>query len=309
MKKSILFAKLESLDRRLKKPSREVKEEIARCAAGFEGERKLLYYLSEINGPVRILHDIRLPFPNGFAHFQIDTIVITRSLLIVIDAKHFTGHLIFDRNTRQLIRGQKMFEDPITQVHRHKRGLEHWLDKPVPIIPLVALTHSNVRMEMIPPDSPDQSIIMYVQEIPAKVDELHHQKTPILTEKEVHLLANKFQSYHRPYDPDVTTLFQIRPDQLKHGIQCPQCKMWSVKRVKRKWICSECRAVLKDPHLPALKDYVRLFGVRAVNRQIREFTGIESASTVKKLLRKWAVDKAGETKGRVYILPEEWKWE
>ncbi|OLN24135.1 hypothetical protein BTO30_01605 [Domibacillus antri] len=309
MKKSILYAKLESLDRRLIKPSREVKEEIARCAAGFEGERKLLYYLSEINGPIRILHDIRLPFPNGFAHFQIDTLVITRSLLLIIDAKHFSGHLIFDRNTRQLIRGQQTFEDPITQVLRHKRGLEHWLDKPVPILPVVALTHPNVRMEMTPSDSADQSFIMYAQEIPAKLDEFLHQKNPILTEKEVHLLANRLQFYHKPYDPDVVTQFRICPEQLQQGIQCFQCKQWSVKRVKRKWICFNCGAALKDPHLPALKDYVRLFGVRTVNRQMREFTGIESASAVKKLLRKWAVEKEGETKGRVYILPEEWKWE
>ncbi len=309
VKKSILHTKLTALNKRLIIPRKEVKEELARCEAGFEGERKLLYYLSEIEGAIRVLHDIRLPFSTGYTHFQMDTVVITQHMIIIIDAKHFSAHLIFDRVTRQLRRGNFTFDDPITQVLRHKRGLEHWLDRPIPIMAAIALTHPNVRMEMTPPDTFDQSLIMYAQEIPAKLDEFHQEKKIILTKQEVHQLANKLERCHQPHDPDIMKKFNVQPEHLQTGIHCESCHCWLVKRVKRRWICLGCGVFLKNPHIPALKEYVRLFGTQAVNKQIRAFTGIESASTAKKLLGKWAVKKEGEAKGRVYQLPEEWKWE
>lgn len=309
MRKSILHAKLMALDNRLIRPRKEIKEELARCEAGLEGERKLLYYLSEIEGSARVLHDIRLPFSTGYTHFQMDTVVIMQQMILILDAKHFSGHLVFDRLTRQLRRGNMTYDDPITQVLRHKRGLEQWLDQPVPIMAAVALTHPNVRMEINPPDALDHSLLLYAQEIPAKIDEFLQGKKIVLTKQQVYKIASELEQHHRPYDPDIMKQFHIIPDHLHTGIQCPTCQRWSVERVKRRWLCRVCQLFLKDPHIPALKEYVRLFGTKAANKQIRVFTGIQSESVAKKLLRKWAVEKNGDTKGRVYHLPEEWKWE
>lgn len=128
MKKSVLHAKLMALHNRLTRPRKEVKEELARCEAGLEGERKLLYYLSEIEGSAKVLHDIRLPFSTGYTHFQMDTVVITQQVILILDAKHFSGHLVFDRLSRQLKRGNVTYDDPITQVLRYKQRLEQWLD-------------------------------------------------------------------------------------------------------------------------------------------------------------------------------------
>ncbi|MET1032223.1 nuclease-related domain-containing protein [Domibacillus tundrae] len=309
MRKSILHAKLETLNRRLIHPSKEVKEELTKCAAGLEGERRIFYYLSEITGPVRTLHDIRLPFPSGYTHFQMDTIVITRSLIIILEAKHIHGKLLFNRHSRQLIRGSDNFDDPITQVHRHKAGLEQWLDHPVPIMPAVVLTHPNVHVTLLPEDSPDRNYLLFAPEIPSKVDEFLRGKSPILTGKEVHQLADKLQQNHRPYDPNIMERFNVQLHHLQKGIQCMMCGNWSVKKQKKTWICHSCTATLNNPHLPALKDYVKLFGVKASNKQIRSFTGIESETTAKKLLQKWSVGHNGGTKGRIYTLPENWKWE
>ncbi|MCM3788860.1 NERD domain-containing protein [Domibacillus indicus] len=309
MRKSILHAKLMALDNRLIRPRKEVKEELARCEAGLEGERKLLYYLSEIEGSARVLHDIRLPFSTGYTHLQMDTVVITQQMIFILDAKHFSGRLVFDRLTRQLRRGNVTYNDPITQVVRHKRGLEQWLDQPIPIMAAVVLTHPNVRIEITPPDAFDHSLILYAQEIPAKVHDFLQDKQTILTKPQVYKIASELERHNKPYDPDIMKQFQIELGHLYTGIQCPYCRCWSVERVKRRWLCRKCSTSLKNPHLPALKEYVRLFGTKAVNKQIRAFTGIQSESVVKKLLRKWAVEKNGDTKGRVYHLPEEWKWE
>lgn len=308
MRKSILLAKLEALDNRLIKPSKEVKEELRKCRAGLEGEKRVLYFLAEINETARVLHDIRLPFPNGFTYFQVDIMIVTRSTLIILDAKHFSGHLIFNRRTKQLIRDQQTFTDPIIQVLRHKRGLEQWLDQSIPIVPAVVLTHPNVCVEIIPEDSPDHTYILYAPELPAKMDEFLDGKKSILTIRQLHALAAKLQNHHHPYDPNILAQFAIQPSSLQTGIQCAACQKWSVKKTNRRWCCHSCGAVLKNAHLMAMKEYVRLFGTRATNKQMREFMGIESDSIVRKMLVKWSVGYEGTTRDRLYLLPNEWKW-
>lgn len=107
-----------------------------------------------------------------------DTVVITQQMIFILDAKHFSGRLVFDRLTRQLRRGNVTYDDPITQVLRHKRGLEQWLDQPIPIMAAVVLTHPNVRIEITPPDAFDHSLILYAQEISAKVHEFFRANKP-----------------------------------------------------------------------------------------------------------------------------------
>lgn len=309
VKKSIFHTKITTLQKRLIIPRRDIEEELAKCEAGFTGEKRLLYYLSEVEGTVRILHDIRLPFQSGYTHFQMDTVVITQYMIIILDAKHFSGNLVLDRVTRQLKRGHIAYEDPITQVLRHKRGLEHWLDKPIPITAAVVFTHPNVHLTITPSDSFDSSLLLYVQELPAKLDEFHQEKPMLLTKHEVHQLANKLAEHHQPHDPNVMRQFDILPVHLQSGIHCENCGRWSIKRIKRSWICTKCRKVMKDPHLIALKEYVHLFGTQASNGTIRAFLGIQSESVAKRLLQKWAVEQKGEGKGRVYQFPNEWKQE
>ncbi|WNS81151.1 nuclease-related domain-containing protein [Domibacillus sp. DTU_2020_1001157_1_SI_ALB_TIR_016] len=109
---------------------------------------------------------------------NMDTVVITQQMIFILDAKHFSGRLVFDRLTRQLRRGNVTYDDPITQVLRHKRGLEQWLDQPIPIMAAVVLTHPNVRIEITPPDAFDHSLILYAQEISAKVHEFFRANKP-----------------------------------------------------------------------------------------------------------------------------------
>lgn len=309
MKKSIFHAKLITLNRRLAKPSREIQEELAKCEAGLEGERRLIYFLSEITGPVRILHDLRLPFPNGFTYFQIDTLLITPSLLLIFEAKHIHGKLQFNRHTKQLLRGIHHFPDPITQVLRHKTGLERWLDQPMPIKCAVVLTHPAAQLSLIPEDSPDREFLLFPTDIPQKIAEWHDTSPATLPLNDIHRLVAILLKHNCPYDPDIMERFQIQPELIHRGIQCGDCMKWTVKRVKKSWVCQRCKTKLKNPHVAALKDYVRLFGTAATNQQIRHFTGIESETVVKKLLLKWSVRHEGKTKGRVYTLPESWKWE
>ncbi|WP_050183333.1 nuclease-related domain-containing protein [Domibacillus robiginosus] len=307
MKKSLWHRKLEVLESRLNPAAPQypsVKEELRKCMAGMEGEKRLYYFLSELNESFRLLHDIRLPSPNGVTHFQMDTVVVSPSVIFIFEVKHLTGHLIFNRYTNQLIRGNQTFSDPITQVHRQKRALEQWLVKPVPILPAVVVSHPNARVDIIPPDSADREFIVYPMEITSLVDAKINGRSPLLTAKEVHEISGALLKHHRPYDPGILKTFNIHPDQIQTGIRCTACKTFTVTKINKKWTCASCGSYFKTAHLAALQEYVLLFGPKITNSDLRAFLKIESRSITEKLLKKWRVDFEGTTRNYVHILPD-----
>ncbi|OXS79079.1 nuclease-related domain-containing protein [Domibacillus enclensis] len=306
MQKSIFHAKLESLDRRLIHPNQEIKQELARCSAGLKGEATIYNMLKQAPTPFHLLHDIRLPLPNRFGHFQIDILVLTRFAAFILEAKYIQGHLIFNRNTRQLIRGKQVFDDPFTQVFRHKTGLEQWLDHLLPVIPFVVMTHPNAQIDFIPPDSADRQTLLFTSEITSKLDECLASKKSLLTEQELATLAIKLKAAERPLNINILQHFHIRNEQLQQGILCEGCDHWTVQKKGKRWRCTRCKAVSVDGALLALKDYTRLFGRDITNQQIRAFAGIHSETIAKKLLQKWAVSHTGEFKIRTYQMPEQW---
>ncbi|WP_046174546.1 nuclease-related domain-containing protein [Domibacillus indicus] len=305
MKKSLWHQKVEVLYERMSPADPQynrVREELQRCVAGLEGEKRVYYFLSELNESFRILHDIRLPSPNGVTHFQIDTIVICPSIIFIFEIKHISGHLTFNRQTNQLTRGNQVFGDPIAQVQRQERFLLPWLPKPIPVLPLVVISHPRAKVDFVPEDSPDRAFLSYPAELGARMDEKLNGRLPVLSMKEVHELANRLQANHRPYDPGLLTVFGVEKDRILKGIRCPACRTLTVKKVAKRWTCLTCRQSFKTAHIKALHEYILLFGPKITNRELRDFLGIESRSVSEKLLKKWRESSEGTTRDYTHII-------
>lgn len=112
------------------KKYKEVEQDYQKRKAGYAGEKALDYYLTQL--PYRdflVFHDLRLC--NGSNCFQIDVLLVTPHLIIVVEVKNITGTLFFDTNFHQLIRTldgkRERFQDPIIQVNEHKEKLSTWL--------------------------------------------------------------------------------------------------------------------------------------------------------------------------------------
>lgn len=305
MRKSIWHQKVEALYHRLPPAHprfQEVKKELAKCNAGLEGEKRLFYFLSEINESYRILHDIRLPSANGTTHVQIDTIVICPSIIFLFEVKHISGTLLFNRYTNQLTRNDQVFGDPITQVQRQEHLFAEWLPKPMPILSAVVLSHPQAKVEFQPVDSPDLSYLLYPTNIRQRMEEKVKGRPAILSTEETYAFALKLSANHRPFDKDIFRVFQIQPADLLPGIHCPSCKKLTVVKMKRHWSCSRCQLHTKTAPVQALHDYTLLVGTAITNQKLRRFLNIESRSVSEKLLKKWREDSIGTTKGFVHMM-------
>lgn len=307
MRKSIWHQKVEALYYRLSPAHprfQEVKKELAKCNAGLEGEKRLFYFLSEINESYRILHDIRLPSANGTTHVQIDTIVICPSIIFLFEVKHISGTLLFNRYTNQMTRNRndQVFGDPITQVQRQEHFFAEWLPKPMPILSVVVLSHPQAKVEFQPVDSPDRAYVLYPTDIRQRMEGKINGLPAMLTKKETFEFAKRLAAAHKPFDQDIFHVFHIQPSDLLPGIHCPKCGTLTVIKVKRHWECSRCQLLSKTAPIQALHDYTLLVGTAITNQQLRRFLNVESRSVSEKLLRKCREDSIGTTKGFIHMM-------
>lgn len=96
---------LQALKRRLvdnHPQSAAVNDQLKLRLTGFKGELSLNYPLTFLPDDSYIFHDLRLY--DGTHHFQIDCLVVTASLLIIIEVKNIGGELFFNQRFHYLER-------------------------------------------------------------------------------------------------------------------------------------------------------------------------------------------------------------
>ncbi|WP_408006688.1 nuclease-related domain-containing protein [Pseudalkalibacillus sp. A8] len=79
-------------------------ENLMKSKAGYKGEKMLEYYLRRIpHNDYYIFHDLRLP--SKMDYFQIDILLVSLKMIILIEIKNISGTLFFDGNFNQMIGG------------------------------------------------------------------------------------------------------------------------------------------------------------------------------------------------------------
>jgi predicted RNA-binding Zn-ribbon protein involved in translation (DUF1610 family) len=107
----------------------EIEKQIKLCSYGEIGEKNIIYELKNSGIDMCVLHDIYLEY--GDLSAQIDFIVVTRKVVLVLECKNLIGNIEID-NGGNFIRtyelfGKKIKEglySPITQNERHLRVLK-----------------------------------------------------------------------------------------------------------------------------------------------------------------------------------------
>lgn len=288
----IQIRKLQALLRRIPEnhpqyPS--VKDTLGRYLAGYKGELQVDYEVSHIpEEDYHIFHDLRLQGRQSF--FQIDTLLLSKKLLITLEIKNISGTLIFDQNFHQLIRmksgEEEGFADPLSQVYRHKKELEYWLEKNrFPSLPITSLVVVSNPYSIIKSTGTIKSIIpkeYLLQKIPQI--ELSNRKE-ILSEKEFRRMSRHLIKHHTPNLDSILTRFGITPKELKKGVHCPACGYLPLEKSYGSWFCSSCKTYSKTAHIQSLEDYFFLFGQSITNGEAKEFFLIKQAYTVTRILK------------------------
>ncbi|MGM0876413.1 MAG: nuclease-related domain-containing protein [Bacillota bacterium] len=306
--------KLEALQRRLlaDHPKFEfIKESLAKRIAGYKGEQSLDYHLGFLaEHQYHILHDVRLF--DGTHYFQLDTVILSKKFILILEVKNFAGTLYFDSNFSQLIRIQdekkESFPDPILQVERQSNQLRKWLrlvkHPNLPVESLVVISTPRTMLETTPQNEKIYKKVIHSAKLPFAISSFDqdYEKKKYLSEKQLLQLSQQMVTNHTPLNIDILAQYKIPKEDILKGVICSNCEYLPLEIRKGKWICPKCSFVLKDAHLSALEDYSLLIDSTITNQEMRDFLNIQSRSVANKLLYSMKLESSGTNKGRVYFL-------
>ncbi|WP_134704645.1 nuclease-related domain-containing protein [Ammoniphilus sp. YIM 78166] len=307
----ILLQQEEALKRRLPASHphyEDLSYSIAKGRKGHAGEKQVDYEVSFLpDRDYLMFQDLRLMVGSKRA-FQIDLLILSPHLAILIETKNIYGKLFFDRFSKQVIRTyknkQEGFPNPILQGRKHQSLFQEWLVthqfSRMPVEHLVAIGDPATIVE-----TNDNAIfqkVLHAAHIPDKILELHEGTAQALlnsnaTEQLSKLLLDK----HTVYYTDVLKKYRVDPSQLIEGVLCPNCQLPGMARGHSAWHCSGCGGRSKDAHVQAVRDYLLLFG-SITNEQCRRFLKLSSPDTAKRILTSLKLPYRGLYKDRTYLL-------
>jgi hypothetical protein len=305
----IIILQYEALLRRIpaNHPKRPyILEELAKRKAGYNGENSIDYHLAMIDQKkYYIYHGLRLKV--GPHTFQIDSLLVSKNLIILIETKNIQGTLFFDEPSGQLIRTlngiETGFSDPRLQVERQETLLQQFLQQNNITCPpqksLIVI--SNPSSIIKASSSLKKNSIIHSAKLPSLIKKLEFSHpNDILADKEWNKLSRVFLKKHTLLIRKILPKFNLNAKDLIQGVYCPNCKLLPMDRTFSSWKCQNCRFSSRNVYLHSLLDYALLISPEITNKQAREFLQLPSKSSAYNLLR--ALEHSGETKGRKYQL-------
>lgn len=308
----LIIRKLEALLRRLPQihPQRsKIEGELARRWAGYRGEQALHYPLSFLpDKEYHILFNLRLY--DGAHFFQMDLLLLSPKLLLILEVKNYAGTILFDQEFKQLVRTlaekEEAFPDPILQVERHKIQLREWLalkkippSLPIETLVVVSSPHTLIKSSLSGLSKKVTHLSSLKDQI-ASFEKLHVKE--VISPSQLKKLSRLLIKNDCPHQANILERFQISYDELNKGIQCSGCLMFSMYRFNHGWKCRDCSEYSKTAHLTGLQDYAFLVGVEVANRQLKDFLQLSSSCTAKRILQSLNVPFTGNYKNRKYQL-------
>jgi hypothetical protein len=304
----------EILKRRLKTGHsryQEIEKDLAKRWAGYWGEIALANYVKELpQEKYLIFHDLQLQVTD--IHFQIDTLLLSQNLILIIEAKNIFGTLVFDNVFKQLIRQnadgtEESFEDPRVQAQRLQSLLRKWLVKNgLNLLPIEQLVFFKSATKTIlktnSGDLSDFSKVCKGRDIFNKINNLEHQER--VDSETITKIGKLLLSQHSPKPINILKEYNLTKRDIRSGVCCPneKCEHIPMKYKRGKWICTVCQTTSKDAHLDALSDHFHLLGPTINNFEFRSFLHLPTIHTSQKFLIRLNLPATGKTKNRIYYL-------
>ncbi|MGR9047269.1 nuclease-related domain-containing protein [Halobacillus faecis] len=309
--KSLELLKLESLLNRIP-PHHPLSEEIAnrlgRLSAGHFGESTADHYMKYLPG--RSMENVRLH--DGIQPFQIDTLLISKKCLVILEVKNYKGELHFDLDQQKLIRTiegkSEMFQDPFVQIELQKFQLQRWIKRSgfpsIPIHSFIVIANSNASLTFQGEDLSKRKRVIFVKQLPTHLTAFikSFKGENVWADDHLNEFSPRTKAEYIPYDSDVMKHYGISKDELKWGAPCPSCRLLGMIRRRDHWLCGRCGAISKDAHLQLLRDHQLLIGDTITNAEFRKIAGVKTEYIARKLLNECCSPNFGRSRNRKYII-------
>jgi hypothetical protein len=291
--KPLVLQKYEILHQRLpaNHPARgKINYELKDATRGYEGEIIVDRHLNILANSYTLLKDVTLRASGQ--RFQMDNLILTPNRIYIIEVKNFSKAIHFDTDLNQFSSGAPNqitgYNHPITQVKAQQLKLKNWLfehnQQIIPIHYFVAIAEPNTLINVTGDAEAISNTVLHGEQIPWKImeyEEQHNTNQPIPHQKIGHSILNNIEEF----DMDVLKKHEIRGEELLPGVRCVQCEQLMMKRVHQTWVCSSCQNQDKTAGLHSLYDYFLLVKPWITNKELKQFLGINSRHTVKRILK------------------------
>lgn len=285
---------------------KEIKEKVRKLESGYKGEKTLNYFLGLLpEKKYHIFHGLRLPTRKSF--FQMDALLLSSRLLIILESKNYSGSLLIEKHQlNQEINNTKMiYENPIAQVNRHKILLQYFFEKyqipAVPIETLVVFTRNSSEVKIAPGYTEAEKKICKANNLLKKIEELEkHYNTERMDQKQVGKIRKIVLNKHTPLRTDFLQTLGIDKSEILTGVRCPNCSFIPMDYQRNTWKCPKCQTTAKDAYLEAVSDYFLLIKPSITNIELREFLLLPTRRSSTYLLKLLNLPSSGFKKNRVY---------
>ena len=281
-----------------------VKNKLNNARAGFGGEERLDKALELFDPPYahQLIQDFSVAAP---FHLQVDTVLITRSAIVLLEVKNMTGKLQFKQNPSALYSigagGEvRSYKSPVTQMNETAMRMRKFLtsvDCPLPVSTLLVMAHPSQIVE----DVPANCRILTTAEANYYLTNLPMPE-PILSWEQFHQVGHTFLAAHQNYQAfPLAPKFQIPLTDIEPGVFCPCCQLGKMHRISIAWECETCRHISRNAHLHTLQDWFMLIKPTITTAECRDFIGFKNLETAKQFLLKNNCHPVGGRKFRHYI--------
>ncbi|SDN64730.1 Nuclease-related domain-containing protein [Psychrobacillus sp. OK028] len=270
--------------------------------AGFHGESYVDNFLKQVHFPKNyaILKDLHIQVdPSSF--LQIDTLILTRKYIALLEIKNIRGKIAFQKNPEQLIRefdGEiTPFKCPELQITRQTKKLQSLLQElkiNLPIKKLIVLAYSNTHVVL----PPKYTTIVMGCDISIYIDD-YNQLPDVISTAKFNQLCRWLVSRSFEFTPiPLAEIYPVNLSDVITGLICPTC--W--KRIKGQTKCLICKTPKLVMQQQALEDWFYLMKSSITNSECVHFLGLKDKHAGNYLLNKLPLQPVNNHKSRHYVL-------
>jgi len=279
-----------------------IENKIKAAEAGYTGECYVDNFLKKVDFPKHhaLLKDLHIQInQNNF--LQIDTLIVTKKFIAILEIKNIRGKTSFQKHPDQLIRevdGETTaFKCPKQQIKRHAKSLQILLQTlkiDIPIKSIIVLAYSKTHV-VLPPKYTE---IVMGCDISEHIDS-YNQLPDVISTVKFHQLLNILVSKSTEFVPK--PLAQIYPfdlSQIKTGLICPNCHV----KINNHKNCPSCKTTKNLMQKQAIEDWFYLYKDTISNRECVYFLELKDKFAANYLLKKMDLHAINQHKSRHYVL-------
>src|SRR5690625_1236600 len=284
-----------------------LRKNAAKLQKGYNGERRLDYYLRSLPSTFNIFSDVCLDVFDK--QIQIDSLVVTPYSIFILEVKNYEGTLTFDTDQRQLIQTNKKMETAYTYPLNQTENLHYlfmqWLElhglPGIPIHSLICIAEASTIIQVQGNSEHIVKFVVKVDEVPLRLMKIEEKYKHI--KKENNQLKNnitsKIMERVKDFEIDIFKKYGILKSDILFGTRCLECCALGLKYYRGIWHCLYCNMTSKTAHLPTINDYFLLQKNHLQMKDAMKFLGISNRFVTHRILKKSNLEY--QNKGRFWI--------